>query len=223
MDFGAKIASADLSKVKKILAVTIAVLLLIIILVNIIIPSIANERQATYLDIAVAPVVAKISIDGEEVSAGVSEITPGDHIIELSAENFEPKTVSISIKKHEDQSIVEYLKNTSIGMEYYLKNTEDIAILRKYLDTHTNDADLENFISQYDNLIKIRENLPIVLNYKNGDNMVFGEITDGTSEKECDMAFCLKVNMSEEYSWRVEEAMCDAGYDSTKYRVIYEK
>ena len=112
------------------LSIIIGVLLIFISVFAIIIPFINSQSTSTYLDIAVAPSTATIELDGTKINAGVNEITPGEHHLKFSAPDFESKEINIIIEKHKDQSVVEYLKNTTEGMRYFFKSREDIAVLR---------------------------------------------------------------------------------------------
>ena len=204
------------------LSIIIGVLLIFISVFAIIIPFINSQATSTYLDIAVAPSTATIELDGTKINAGVNEITPGEHHLKFSAPNFESKEINIIIEKHKDQSVVEYLKNTTEGMRYFFKSREDIAVLRSYQQNNTNDQEVTDFLNKYDSLIKITEKLPIVTNFREGANIVSGEITDGTNNPKCDYAFCLQVDQSKSYEWRVRESMQLAGYNYDDYEIIYE-
>ena len=193
------------------LSIIIGVLLIFISVFAIIIPFINSQATSTYLDIAVAPSTATIELDGTKVNAGVNEITPGEH-----------QEINIIVEKHKDQSVVEYLKNTTEGMQYFFKSREDIAVLRSYQQKNTNDQEVTDFLNKYDSLIKITEKLPIVTNFREGANIVSGEITDGTNNPKCDYAFCLQVDQPKSYEWRVRESMQLAGYNYDDYEIIYE-
>ena len=204
------------------LSIIIGVLLIFISVFAIIIPFINSQATSTYLDIAVAPSTATIELDGAKINAGVNEITPGEHHLKFSAPDFESKEIIIIVEKHKDQSVVEYLKNTTEGMQYFFKSREDIAVLRSYQQNNTNDQEVTDFLNKYDSLIKITEQLPIVTNFREGANIVSGEITDGTNNPKCDYAFCLQVDQPKSYEWRVRESMQLAGYNYDDYEIIYE-
>ena len=204
------------------LSIIIGVLLIFISVFAIIIPFINSQSTSTYLDIAVAPSTATIELDGTKINAGVNEITPGEHHLKFSAPNFESKEINIIIEKHKDQSVVEYLKNTTEGMRYFFKSREDIAVLRSYQQNNTNDQEVTDFLNKYDSLIKITEKLPIVTNFREGANIVSGEIPDGTNNPKCDYAFCLQVDQPKPYEWRIRESMQLAGYNYDDYEIIYE-
>ena len=204
------------------LSIIIGVLLIFISVFAIIIPFINSQATSTYLDIAVAPSTATIELDGTRINAGVNEITPGEHHLKFSAPDFESKEINIIIEKHKDQSVVEYLKNTTEGMQYFFKSREDIAVLRSYQQKNTNDQEVTDFLNKYDSLIKITEKLPIVTNFREGANIVSGEITDGTNNPKCDYAFCLQVDQPKSYEWRIRESMQLAGYNYDDYEIIYE-
>lgn len=204
------------------LSIIIGILLIFISVFAIIIPFINSQATSTYLDIAVAPSIATIELDGTKINAGVNEIAPGEHHLKFSAPNFESKEINIIVEKHKDQSVVEYLKNTTEGMQYFFKSREDIAVLRSYQQKNTNDREVTDFLNKYDSLIKITEKLPIVTNFREGANIVSGEITDGTNSPKCDYAFCLQVDQPKSYEWRIRESMQLAGYNYDDYEIIYE-
>ena len=179
------------------LSIIIGILLIFISVFAIIIPFINSQATSTYLDIAVAPSTATIELDGTKINAGVNEITPGEHHLKFSAPDFESKEINIIVEKHKDQSVVEYLKNT-------------------------NDQEVSDFLNKYDSLIKITEKLPIVTNFREGANIVSGEITDGINNPKCDYAFCLQVDQPKSYEWRIRESMQLAGYNYDDYEIIYE-
>lgn len=204
------------------LSIIIGILLIFISVFAIIIPFINSQATSTYLDIAVAPSIATIELDGTKINAGVNEITPGEHHLKFSAPDFESKEINIIVEKHKDQSVVEYLKNTTEGMQYFFKSREDIAVLRSYQQNNTNDQEVTDFLNKYDSLIKITEKLPIVTNFREGANIVSGEITDGTNNPKCDYALCLQVDQPKSYEWRIRESMQLAGYNYDDYEIIYE-
>ena len=107
-------------------------------------------------------------------------------------------------------------------MQYFFKSREDIAVLRSYQQKNTNDQEVTDFLNKYDSLIKITEQLPIVTNFREGANIVSGEITDGTNNPKCDYAFCLQVDQPKSYEWRIRESMQLAGYNYDDYEIIYE-
>ena len=213
---------ANAKKIITILSIIIGGLIIIILIFTLVIPLIKNGQKKTYVDIAVAPTNATLKLNGENINAGTNELEPGDYHLEISAEGFKTKDVNFTVKKHEDQSIVEYLTNTSEGMRYYFRSRDDIAILQAYAKVNPDNQEVAGFIEKYTSLIKITDNLPIVTNYLVGANMVSGKITDGSNNPQCHFAFCLQVNQTREYEWRVRECMKLAGYNYDDYEVIYE-
>lgn len=215
----------DIDKNSKRIAIVLSILIglcaIVIIYIVAVIPLINYLTKKTYIEIAVAPTTAKIYLNDQEYHNGTYEIEPGTYSVRIEADNFTSKQSEIKIVKRQDAQLVNYLLHKTEGLNYFLRSSSDLEILRRV----NNDNDVTDFLQKYDNKLKIKNNLPILLNYydESVSSVIQASITDGTDKAECKYAFCLYVDTSKAYEQRAREVIKAAGYSYDDYEVIYEK
>lgn len=177
-------------------------------------------RPKTFLQINVAPGSALIEANGQEYHNGIYEVEPGTYTAEISAEGFESKTQNVTIREGETGKISTYLLNKDEGMDYYFSNAGDIEILRTI-----DDQEVKKFLDRYDQIISIRNKMPIDASYNvPGAGVSYSQtISDGSSDPRCESAFCLLVTgYGEPNTDVVDEVLSDLGYNMDDYDVIYD-
>lgn len=181
--------------------------------------------RKTYIDIATAPTIAKVVINGNEYKNGSHEIEPGTYTAEIVAEGFETKTITVDVKARTYTQILTYLVHKEEGLAYFERSSIDLATLRSI----KNDDALTKFIANYDNKLRIKNELPLIANYNlNEDipgaanNIVSLEIHDGSKLSACKYAFCLSIVGERSDEQRVRDFLENNGYNYDNYEVIYE-
>jgi len=183
----------------------------------------SSPRQ-TVLDINVAPTIADIKIDGMAARNGSHVVEPGKHLIEISAEGFESKSLEVDVVRDETNSVAEYLENNEEGISYYTRSKADMDVLRSI--AKTND-DVKDFIAEYDHKISIFPNLPMKEDYYiSGVGYTTMEIKDARNDRRCGSTLCIKVVgfKSDESSFNRQavKMLSSRGYKLTDYEVYYE-
>lgn len=173
----------------------------------------------TLLDLNLAPLNSKITLDGNTVSQGTNEVTAGTHHLAFSAAGFESKEYDIDVKANETNSITDYLLNAENGLKYYESNDAEMDVLRA-----SSDEEAKEYAAAFDRKYKIRTDTPFELEY--GDigtygiaNVEFGEGTD-----KCQTRLCLIVGTYETEDSRsaLIQALLNLGYRYADYEVVYE-
>ncbi len=192
---------------------------IITILSLVLIPIINGGQKTTLLGINIAPGDATLTINGEDYHSGVYEMTAGSYTGTLHKDGFSSKTINFELKANETTTIYEYILSDTEGFNYFERSKTDLATLE-----NIDDADVKTFLANYAKKKDISNNFPILLDYyiEETSTLFSGRITDGTSEVRCDYAFCLKVDKSKKYAWRVKEVIELAGFNYEDYRIIYE-
>lgn len=199
--------------------ITLIAVSIIAILLLILIPAINGAQKTTLLGINIAPGDAILTIDGEDYHSGIYEMAAGSYTGTLHKDGFSSKTVNFELKADETTTIYEYILNDAEGFSYFERSKTDLATLENIDDT-----DVKTFLANYAKKKDIINNLPILLDYyiEEEATLFSGRITDGSNDVRCDYAFCLRVDQSEKYAWRVKEVIELAGFNYEDYRIIYE-
>lgn len=170
-----------LKNIKKILLVTLSVAVFAIVTLLI-----ADILKNARVNILVAPIDVEVKIDGKKVN-GSTRFYPKEHVlVELSKEGFEKKEFYIDLKSNETVLIHDFLKHKTDGMGYYLKNKNDLELLKIIQNDET--KDFFNKINKNSTIMRI---LPIKNSVSDNNGTVeYTEISNDASDK-CVM--CLKI------------------------------
>ena len=210
-----------LRKYKKgILGIGGGILLLIIVVFFII-----DAMKTAEVSILVVPHDASVYINGVRFKNGTYRVFPDDSAeVRITAPGFEEKTFEIELNAGANATIQEYLRNSENGLEYYVSNTDDYNVLRII----ANDEEVSNFIQEVENRLMIRAVLPLV-SYKTlplSEQQEFGriddvtEVTDATSDKECDEIICLEVSTNTGKTDVAESLLKEKGFNLSDYKII---
>lgn len=210
---------AFLSRYYKKIMIFVTVIVILCIVLLIVIPLSHINRPRTMIEINVAPGNASIDIDGKMYSNGIYEITPGTHKISISADEFEPKEFSIETEADKTTRLATYLSNAE-GLSVYEKNIGDLNILATM-----DDAEVIDFMKEYNKKISIKNSLPIDASYAvDGAGINLSQtISDGSEDSRCNMAFCLLISgYGEPNEYVLKNALNNLGYNLDNYEVIYD-
>ena len=175
----------------------------------------------TLLDLNIAPLSSKITLDGNDIGQGISEVVPGTHHLAFSAEGFNSKEYDIEVKANQTNSVSDYLMNNENGLEYYLFSVTDMEVLKT-----VKSEDVKEFIDNYNHAYTLFPKLPIEHTFYTDDGLGKVIIKDGRSSRRCKKYLCLEVDsitdtLTEAKSG-VMEALHNSGYSITDYEVVYD-
>ena len=170
--------------------------------------------RPSYLDINIAPSSAVVTIGDTTYTNGSYAIEPGEYSIKISADGFEPKTLTFTVSPHQSNQLISYLLNKDEGLSYFERSTSDLSVLRLI----NGDSTIDQFLSNYDQKLSIRNILPI--NASNSESFIY--IKDGSDSPSCSYAFCLLIDGPSGSESRVREIMSLNGYNLDDFEVIYE-
>ncbi len=175
----------------------------------------------TLLDLNIAPLSSAITLDGNSIQQGTSEVEPGTHHLAFSADGFNSKEYDIEVKANQTNSVSDYLTNNENGFEYYLFHASDMEVLMT-----VKDEDVKEFVENYKHAYTIFSKLPMEHSFYTDNGLGKVTIKDGRSSHRCKKYLCLEVSsiadtLTEAKSG-VMEALHNSGYSITDYEVVYD-
>ena len=226
--FGDKVLSFIDGREDKIIKVAgiLSAICLVIILALIITGNINASTGRTFLSLNVAPVDAKIVIDGKEYANGVYELPAGEYSAEISKDGFEKKNANIKVNGGTTTVYYDYILNKKEGLDYFKRNATDIAILSR-----VNNEEVEAFVNTYNQQKAVLDKLPLkkMVNMNAGNariNAADVVVADGTNESSCEMAYCLLVRSDGKNINAIKKAakemLSEKGFDLNNYEVVYD-
>ena len=180
--------------------------------------SIIKAKYSASLDILVAPLSAKITIDGNEYQNGLYKFEPGEVVATITKEGFYDREIALELKVGETAELYTYLLPLEGNYDWYIEHEEDMMILNTIGDATASKKSLEYLIDN-----PIVEVLPII--YANYDaNWDYTEYrVDGGSFDDCNLEFCLKITDTTGGNYEAAlESVRAKGFDPDKYEIIYE-
>lgn len=205
--------------------IIIGALGILMVIFMLVVPIVRWVTRKTYIDIATAPTIAKVTIDGKEYKNGSHEIEPGEYTATISADGFESKTITVKVEPRTYTQILDYLVNEKEGLKYFERSTIDLSILRQIKDDKT----IADFISQYDEKLKIKDELPLSANYNRNEgipgainDIVELQIADGSNDPRCEYVFCLLVESDQSNEKRIRDFLKQNNYNYDNYEVLYK-
>lgn len=188
---------------------------------------ILHGHKDTYVNISVAPYNATVKINNKEYSTGTHKIDPGEYKVVVSADGFETKELDLKVKSGAIASVVTYLVNKEEGMKYYERDRHDLALLQT-MDTE-NDERLKEFLDYYDKKLEVVNVLPMDVSYNDptyNDRLtghtVKAYMEDGSSEDDCERAFCIKLSGIRIDKEKIAKILAEKGYNLDDYFIVYE-
>ena len=209
----------------------------IIIIVGILI---FNATKTATINFNVAPIDAKIQIDGQgEYYNGSYQIHPGHHEFTISHEGLAAKTLALDLESGHNATIATFLSGENHNFEYYeLKNNyssfQQLATIASTDNNITTDHDTsaEVFISDIQHSSQLMRILPIIdktpssYGFNYGINYAYDylKIMDGSSKEACAKTLCLYITdtleRGEDFALSIIERL---GYNPDWFQIIYEK
>lgn len=201
-------------------AMFLGILLAITIIGVVILRFFRNAKLA----VMVAPIDAKVKINGIEYSNGNHKFFAGKVSVEVSKEGFDTQKFEIELKSKETKTLYVALSQSG-NYNWYKRHSEDYDALKLIASD-----DAKSFIEKTETSKQIISVLPLryVTTLTNGNNAPDGRpfyetiLTNGTSDKKCKTIFCLKLQDNtgdEKIARRLVE---EAGFNYDDYEIIHE-
>lgn len=116
-----------------------------------------NNTKTATINFSIAPLDAKIQIDGTgEYYNGSYQVHPGTHTITISHDGLEPKTFTMDLASGYNTTLTTFLAGADNNFDFYtLKDSygsfQQLAAIASYLNNLTTDQDTsaESFISNF--------------------------------------------------------------------------
>lgn len=192
--------------------ITGVVLVDLILLVTIVVLGVLKFTKTAVIDVLVAPATAVVEIDGRSYGTGAYRMYPGEVKATISAEGFEPKTVTLELKSGETTKIYDYLEPVADNTYFYAKNTADAEIMAR-----VGGEEADKTVK----ILSIRDILPIIdFQYAGLDADSIEIVID--QDSVCDATFCLMVtgDTSAGHS-KTLEMIREKGYNPEDYKIRY--
>ena len=202
---------------KKAIAITIVSILVLAAATFIIIDILKSAR----INILVAPIDAKVKINGKDYSPGSHRLFPGEVEVVISDDGFEDKTIKVNLQANHTETIYIALNHKDLGMKYYESDRNSYEVLKMISSTSD---EIKEFVNQTEEKIAIRDILPIRSssdansydeNDFRGTETVIGDATD---RKECDQVVCLYLLTNSVGDKSARELMHKYGYEYDDYK-----
>ena len=194
-----------------------------------------NVTKTVVINFDVAPVDAKIQIDGfGNYSSGSYNIHPGNHEITISHDGLITKTFTMDLQSGHDATLIAFLSGENNNFEFYeLRDNYDsfqqlAAIASEGKNTTTDqDTSAAEFITHFKHAYDLwQNNLPI--EYSNYENTEDGytKLTVGVTIKknydDCQKYLCIKAVIKGADKNYADQLLIDKGFDLEDYEVIYK-
>ena len=201
--------------------VSVLILLNILAVIVVIGVIIHNSMKTATIDIDVAPSGATVELNGHGYDNFDSyNILPGNYHVKISMEGMQTKEFDLSLQSDGFAKIETYLLDANGGFDYYLTHPDDEAALADI----ANDEASKAFVEEYNKIMSITDNLPILYDAYTDD---FSEYTKYEIEidrrEDCTKALCLKI--TDTTGGNEQAAMSklvEMGYDLNDYDITYE-
>ena len=173
----------------------------------------------TLLDLNIAPLSSKITLDGIAITQGTSEVEAGTHHLAFSAEGFESKEYDIEIKGNQTNSITDFLYNSENGLKYYEANDAEMDVLRA-----SSNEEAKQFAAEFDRKYSIRADLPFDVEFGSYGSFAIMTVEFGYGEAPCQTRLCLLVDThdTDEARQALKNELYKLGYSYGDYEVIYD-
>ena len=204
-------------KKKKILLITGGVIALIVLISAIFM--IIESRKSATLEIMVAPISAKVSIDGKVYKNGTYKFEPGRVEVTITMDGFDSKEETLDLQANVTTKLYTYLMPSDGTFGWYLEHEEDQMILNTIGDTEASENS-KTYVEKY----PIITALPIIYaNYDEKWNYTEFRI-DGGGFDDCEKSFCIKITDSTGGNYeRALGLIKEKGFNPEDYEIIYKE
>lgn len=202
----------------KIVSAVIA-LNVIVILIAILFVVIHNAKTAS-VDIYVAPSEATIELNGKKYDNFASyNLMPGDYHVKISMDGMKTVEYDLVLDDNGFARIWKYLADDNGSLDYYFKNSDEIAIIAKFGD----DESVNELIEHYNKVISIRDVLPLEYYDRSDPDNSIGVFVE-EDMNECDnKILCLVIYGGEDNRDIALSLIKEAGYNPDDYGIRFEE
>lgn len=175
----------------------------------------AQSLKSSILEILVAPTFATVKINGEIYpSSGSFAVFPGTYDVEISAEGFETKELTLNLEKDSIQKLYTYLNDEDGQLSLYAKFPDNISLLQL-----VGDNDSKEFLDWY----SVKDILPIYYQTEDTDIDQYKNIFISYETENCkEQPFCLSIHdaFNGNYDFAIS-LIKEYGYDPSDYEILY--
>ncbi len=201
---------------------SVAVILLCVI--AIIIAAISQIKPArSFMEVAVVPTTATVTINGKDYRNGVYEMAPGNYVADVSQDGFEGAEVAVKVEPGETTRVEVVLPHEKWGIWYFERSQADLNVLATMKN-----AEAQEFMQGYNQRLELKEELPIEIMYDmaevedGGSGYGLMQLEDGSGDPRCELAFCLIASGDILNLEALKSAVTERGYNWDDYEVIYD-
>ena len=201
---------------------------------------VSNATKTTTINFNVAPVDAKIQLNGQgDYSSGSYQIHPGNYEATVSHDGLESKTFNLDLQPGYNTTLTTFLKGAGDDFDFYTLRV-NYDSLQKLISIASEDNNLTTdqdpsayqFIADYHKASQLYDTLPIMDTTPSKYGRTAGaryeydtlKIEDGFGLDQCIHTLCLHITDTsgekEDFALSVIKKF---GYDPKAYQIIYEK
>lgn len=190
-----------------------------LILVGITIGIAVNQATKTAtIDILVAPVDAKITLNGTTFeNSTTTDIHPGTYEVKIEKEGLKTKTETLEIANNSFTQLRDYLINEDNSFDYYKTHKNDFDRLKQV--AKEDDEKAKTFIKNYERIAGIINSLPLEY-YDRAQENPIGIYIEQTTEN-CPEIVCLIIHTKEENKNLAYSLITNAGYNPNDYQISF--
>lgn len=201
---------AIMNSIKKhpIVSIVVAIDVVLVIVVGVF--GLIKGLKTATIDVLLAPLKAKVVINGKEYETGAYRVNPGKVTATIVADGFKEKKVELELQADKTTKIYEYLEPLEDNLNYYANKESELKRLEKLGNT-----DIVRVVS-------IKKYLPIIEFNYGGLNEASYELVI-TQDFDCDKIFCLRVTGDNSESHEYTKIILrQKGYNPDDYQIKYQ-
>lgn len=200
-----------------------------------------NTTKTATINFSIAPVDAKIQIDGQgEYYNGSYQVHPGNHTITISHDGLISKTFTMDLKSGYDTTLTTFLKGEGDNFDFYTlrDNYESFQKLSKIASAGNNlttdeDPSASDFIQNFERNYELYQTI-LPINYSNQIETILPDgspwyVTtrafniERSSSSECQKTLCLKavISILDDNNF-ISEILQEKGFELNFCEVKYE-
>lgn len=227
---------------RRITIMFISAIVVVLIVFLGVIPLIKYLRKPAFLDVLVAPIDAKIMINGSQYRNATYEFEPGKYEATISKDGFKTKEVKLNLEKNKTSGLYLYLVPEDGDWNFYQegKNEESLKALLRMNGYNTDGSEVSFGIGVMDGdesalrfieKEKVREIMPINVSVcgKPATRMNCDVLSvEYDYAKECGNKICLVITgrgekLNSEGLKEIKTRMKEKGYDFNDYEYTYRQ
>lgn len=192
----------------------IAILIVVLVLIY-------NGAKTATLEVYVAPIAAKIELNGKEYENFKSyDVIPGEYNVVISMDGMQTEEYSLVVEEDGLSRIRTFLLDNDGGFGYYQKHYDDELIL----ETIANTPESKEFVAKYKKVREILDDLPIDYSAYSEDYSDYERYEIIQDErKDCKKMICLKIiDYTGGNDKAAIEKIREMGYEPDDYEIVYE-